>query len=44
MDMGGCQWDIDEGHPLLEAVEGLLEGDGVHPRHALVAALVGIHG
>lgn len=44
VDTGTSEWDIDEGHPLMEALDGLLEQDGLLPRHALVAALVGVHG
>lgn len=45
VDTGTSEWDIDEGHPLMEALEGLLDENGVMmPRHALVAALVGVHG
>lgn len=44
VDTGTSEWDIDEGHPLMEALEGLLEENGIMPRHALVAALVGVHG
>lgn len=44
VDTGTMEWDIDEVHPLMEALDGLLEGDGQMPRRALVAALVGVHG
>ena len=44
VDTGTSEWEIDEGHPLMEALEGLLEDDGIMPRHALVSALVGVHG
>lgn len=44
VDMGVSQWDVDAGHPLMAALEGLLGDDEITPRHALVAALVGIHG
>ena len=44
VDTGTSEWDIDEGHPLMEALEGLVEENGIMPRHALVAALVGVHG
>lgn len=44
VDTGTSEWEIDEGHPLIEALEGLLEDEGILPRHALVAALVGVHG
>ncbi|CAM9166136.1 unnamed protein product, partial [Hapterophycus canaliculatus] len=44
VDTGTSEWDIDEAHPLMEALNELLEGDGQMPRRALVAALVGVHG
>lgn len=44
VDTGTSEWEIDEEHPLMEALEGLMEGDGILPRHALVASLVGVHG
>ncbi|CAM9106263.1 unnamed protein product [Ectocarpus fasciculatus] len=44
VDTGTSEWDIDEGHPLMEALDGLLATGGEMPRRALVAALVGVHG
>lgn len=44
VDTGVSNWELDRGHPLMDALEGILEDDLVTPRHALVAALVGIHG
>lgn len=44
VDTGTSEWEIDEMHPLMEALDGLLGGDGQMPRRALVAALVGVHG
>lgn len=44
MDTGTSEWDIDEAHPLMEALDGLLAAGGEMPRRALVAALVGVHG
>lgn len=44
VDTGTSEWEIDEGHPLMEGLEGLVEDDGILPRHALVASLVGVHG